>query len=254
LFGTNTFLAAYAHSAHPYDFHKLRYCVAGAEKLQPETRRLWADKFGVRVLEGYGATEASPVVSVNTPMDNKPGTVGRLMTGMDYYLEPVEGIAVGGKLVVRGPNVMQGYLYHGSEGEIVPPSTARGPGWYDTGDVVEVDEDGFIRIVGRAKRFAKVAGEMVSLAAVEEIAAKLWPDSKHAAIAVPDAPKGEAIILVTEEKAAERRPFLECAQEVGASELHVPRRFLVVEAVPLLGSGKVDYRRTTELIREQVQE
>ncbi|MGQ0657644.1 MAG: AMP-binding protein [Chromatiales bacterium] len=254
LFGTNTFLSAYARSAHPFDFYRMRYVVAGSEKLQGDTRRVWAEQFGIRVLEGYGATEASPVVSVNTPMGNRPGTVGRLLTGIEYYLEPVEGMMNGGKLIIRGPNVMKGYLYHGSDGEIVPPVTTRGPGWYDTGDVVEVDQDGYIRIVGRAKRFAKVGGEMISLTAVEEIAARVWPKGHHAAVTVADARRGEMIILVTDSKQADRRQMLEGARALGASELHVPRRVLVVEGLPLLGSGKVDYRRALEVAKQLAQE
>ncbi|MCG3200415.1 MAG: Bifunctional protein Aas [Gammaproteobacteria bacterium] len=247
LFGTNSFLAAYAQSAHPYDFHTLRYAIAGAEKLQAETRRAWAERFGIRILEGYGATEASPVVSVNTPMANKPGTVGRLLTGIEYYLEPVEGMAQGGRLVIRGPNVMKGYLYHGSDGEIVPPATSRGAGWYDTGDIVEVDPDGYLQIVGRARRFAKVGGEMISLAVVEEIAAAAWPGESHAAVAVADTRKGEHIVLITRQTDADRRHFLQCAHRLGHSELHVPKRFVVVDALPLLGTGKLDYRRLMAL-------
>ncbi len=248
LFGTNSFLAAYAQSAHAYDFHTLRYAIAGAEKLQAETRHLWAERFGIRIFEGYGATEASPVVSVNTPMAHKSGTVGRLLTGIEYYLEPVEGIAQGGRLVIRGPNVMKGYLYHGSDGEIVAPATSRGAGWYDTGDIVEIDPDGYLQIVGRAKRFAKVGGEMISLAVVEEIAAAAWPGKSHAAVAVADVRKGEHIVLVTQQTDADRRHFLQCAHRLGHSELHVPKRFVVVGALPLLGTGKLDYRRLTALV------
>lgn len=250
LFGTNSFLSAYARSAHPYDFYRMRFVVAGAEKLQPETRRIWAERFGIRVLEGYGATEASPVVSVNTPMGNRAGTVGRLLTGIDHYLEPVDGIPEGGKLIIRGPNIMKGYLYHGSEGAIVPPAASRGPGWYDTGDVVEVDSDGYVRIVGRARRFAKVGGEMVSLAAVEELAANVWPKGRHAAVCIADSRKGESIILVTDRNGAERRQFVEYAREAGVSELCIPRRVLVADSLPLLGSGKVDYHRTLDLVKQ----
>jgi acyl-[acyl-carrier-protein]-phospholipid O-acyltransferase/long-chain-fatty-acid--[acyl-carrier-protein] ligase len=190
------------------------------------------------------------VVSVNTPLANKPGTVGRLLTGIDYYLEPVEGIATGGSLVIPGPNVMRGYLYRGSDGEIVPPVSGRGAGWYDTGDIVEMDDDGFLRIVGRAKRFAKVGGEMVSLGAVEEIAMARWPGVLHAAVAVPDPRKGEVIVLVTQQADADRRQFLDAVQRSGASELHVPRRIIVVDEMPVLGTGKLDYPRISEIARQ----
>lgn len=253
LFGTNTFLAGYARYAHPYDFYSMRYVVAGAEKLQEETRRLWAERFGIRVFEGYGATEASPVISVNTPMHNRTGTVGRLLTGIEHYLEPVEGLEEGGRLVIRGPNVMKGYLFHGAD-EIAPPWTeARGAGWYDTDDVVTVDEDGFVSIIGRVKRFAKLGGEMVSLAAVEELASRAWPDAVHAAVTLSDARKGEQIVLLTEQADAERKRLVEAARRGGYSELMVPRRVVPVESVPLLGSGKIDYRAAGILAAERAQ-
>src|SRR5690606_12191471 len=144
---------------------------AGAEKLTDDVRQLWHEKFGIRIFEGYGATEASPVIAVNHPRAHMSGTVGQLLVHIDHYLAPVSGIADGGELVVHGPNVMLGYLFHGSDGAILPPWTAaRGAGWYATGDIVTVDTNGYVSIRGRAKRFAKIGGEMVSLAAVEELA------------------------------------------------------------------------------------
>jgi acyl-[acyl-carrier-protein]-phospholipid O-acyltransferase/long-chain-fatty-acid--[acyl-carrier-protein] ligase len=250
LFGTNTFLSAYAQHAHPADFRSLRYVIAGAEKLQAETRRIWSEQFGIRILEGYGATEASPVVSVNTPLACKAGSVGRLVSGMEGRLEPVEGITQGGRLVIRGPNVMRGYLYHGSDGELIPPVAAPGPGWYDTGDIVDIDDEGYLYIIGRAKRFAKIGGEMISLAVVEEVATAAWPARLHAAVSVADSRKGEAIVLVTEQPDADRRSFLAQAQKLGVSELHVPRRFVVTAQMPVLGTGKLDYRGVDELVRQ----
>lgn len=241
LFGTNTFLGGYAKAAHPYDFYSVRYVFAGAERLKPETRELWQQKFGLRVLEGYGTTECSPVVAGNTPMDYRPGTVGRLMPGMDYRLEPVAGLARGGRLHVRGPNVMAGYLLHEGPSELQPPASLFGQGWYDTGDIVELDEDGFITIQGRAKRFAKIGGEMVSLTVVENLAAELWPEALHAAVVLEDPGKGEAVILLTEQRDAERSALARRARESGAGELVVPRRLMVVPQVPLLGTGKIDY-------------
>lgn len=249
LFGTNTFLAGYARYAHPYDFYSMRFVVAGAEKLQEETRRIWADRFGIRIFEGYGATEASPVIAVNTPMGNRPATVGPLVTGLDHYLEPVEGIDEGGRLVIHGPNVMQGYLFHGHK-DLAPPWTERrGAGWYDTGDIVRIDEDGFVTIVGRARRFAKIGGEMVSLTAVEELAARLWPQATHAALAMEDSRRGEQIVLLTSQPQAERRPLVESAQRHGFSELAVPRRVVPVDEVPVLGTGKIDYRAVLALLQ-----
>ncbi len=242
LFGTTTFLRGYGRSASPYEFYTMRFVFSGAEKMTEETQRLWNDKFGIRIFEGYGATEASPVLAVNNPHANQPGSVGQLLTRMDYYLEPVTGIRSGGELVVRGPNVMLGYLFHGSDGEIIQPWTERrGAGWYETGDIVEVSDEGYIRIVGRAKRFAKIGGEMVSLAAVEELAMLAWPDHLHAALAQSDARKGEQIVLVTTAADAERATLVSAARAARIGELLIPRRLVHVEQLPLLGSGKIDY-------------
>ena len=172
LFGTDTFLAGYARTANAYDFRTLRYVFGGAEPVKAETRRLYMEKFGLRILEGYGVTEASPVLAVNTPMFNRIGTVGRLLPGIEPRLEPVPGIEEGGRLFVRGPNVMIGYFRADNPGELEPPPD----GWHDTGDIVAIDAEGFVTIKGRAKRFAKIAGELVSLGAVEDLVAGLWPD------------------------------------------------------------------------------
>lgn len=252
LFGTNTFLAGYAKHAHPYDFQAMRYVIAGAEKLTDDTRRIWNDKFGIRIFEGYGATEASPVIAVNTPMANKPESVGQLLAKMESYIEPVEGIATGGRLVVRGPNIMRGYLFHGGDGHHYPPSTERGQGWYDTGDIVNVDKDGFISIVGRHKRFAKIGGEMVSLLQTEELALLAWPDYTHAAVSLPDARKGEQVILLSEYPECERSDIVDAAKHSGAPELAIPKKVVYHEAIPLLGSGKIDYPALREIAKETV--
>ena len=252
LFGTNTFLRAYGQHAHDFDMYRMRYVIAGAEKLTDDTRALWADKFGVRIFEGYGATEASPVIAVNFPHANRRGTVGRLVTMTEHYLEAVDGIAVGGELVVRGPHVMQGYLFHGSHGAIIPPWTQRaGAGWYASGDIVVVDDDGYISIKGRAKRFAKVGGEMVSLAIVEELAAQLWPQGIHAALAVADSRKGEQIVLFSDTEAANRAELLTAARAAAHSELALPRQIIHHQAIPLLGSGKINYPALRELYLRQ---
>jgi acyl-[acyl-carrier-protein]-phospholipid O-acyltransferase/long-chain-fatty-acid--[acyl-carrier-protein] ligase len=250
-FGTNTFLKNYARFAHPFDFHSLKVVVAGAEKLHDDTMTLWARKYGIRIIQGYGVTETSPVISVNNLMSNKAGTVGRIISGMEYYLKPVEGIEHGGNLIVKGPNVMQGYLFHDKPGKIHPPSTERGAGWYNTGDIAEIDEEGFISIKGRVKRFAKVAGEMVSLSAVEELASLTWPEKHHAAVAVADERKGEKVILVSENKQAERKPLQEMAREKHIGELFIPREVIVVDKIPVLGSGKTDYISLAKLVESK---
>ncbi len=193
LFGTDTFLAGYAKNAHPYDFFNMRLVVAGAERLKPENRQLWMDRFGLRVLEGYGATECSPVIAVNTPMHFRAGTVGRLLDGMEYRLEAVPGIEEGGRLHVKGPNIMLGYLRADNPGVLEPPPD----GWYDTGDIVSVDARRFITILGRAKRFCKIGGEMISLNAIELKLSELYPEESHAVVAAPDKKKGEQLALFT---------------------------------------------------------
>lgn len=254
LFGTNTFLAGYARHAHPFDFFNMRYVVAGAEKLQEETRRLWMDKFGIRLLEGYGATEASPVIAVNTPQACKAGTVGRLLPGIKHYLEPVAGITRGGRLVISGPNIMKGYLFYGNDGELVPPWSPRGPGWYDTGDIVEIDDDGYVHILGRAKRFAKIGGEMVSLTAVEELAAMTWPDHVHAATVRHETRRGEQIVLVTTCEQATRKELTAMARTQHLPELLLPREIRHHPEIPVMGSGKTDYHAIQELIETQESE
>jgi acyl-[acyl-carrier-protein]-phospholipid O-acyltransferase / long-chain-fatty-acid--[acyl-carrier-protein] ligase len=247
LFGTDTFLAGYARAAHPYDFRSLRYILAGAEPVKEATRRVYMEKFGLRILEGYGVTETAPVLAINTPMFNRFGTVGRLMPGMEARLEPVPGVDEGGRLFVRGPNVMLGYLRAENPGVLEPPPE----GWHDTGDIVTIDEDGFVAIKGRAKRFAKIGGEMISLAAVEALASELWPDAPSAAATVPDPRKGERLILVTQKAGATRGAFQAFAKARGASDLMIPAEVLVIDRLPLLGSGKLDHAAVTNLVRER---
>ncbi|MBG0793416.1 acyl-[ACP]--phospholipid O-acyltransferase [Methylocystis sp. H62] len=247
LFGTDTFLAGYARPAHAYDFRSIRYVVAGAEPVKQSTRDLWMEKFGVRILEGYGVTEASPVLALNTPMFNRFGSVGRLMPGVEHRLEPVPGVEDGGRLLVRGPNVMMGYLKIDKPGVVQPTEN----GWHDTGDIVAIDAQGYVTIKGRAKRFAKVGGEMVSLAAIEQLAAELWPDALSAAATEVDPRKGERIILVTQRKDATRADFQAYAKSKGASDLMIPAEVAIVEQVPLLGSGKLDFAAVTRMVRER---
>jgi acyl-[acyl-carrier-protein]-phospholipid O-acyltransferase / long-chain-fatty-acid--[acyl-carrier-protein] ligase len=246
MFGTNTFLNGYARKAHPYDFRSLRYLFAGAEKLQDATVNQWTRKFGVRPLEGYGVTECSPVLSVNAGIDPRIGSAGRLVPGVEYRLEPVEGIAEGGRLLVRGPNVMRGYLNTAANEAFQALN-----GWYDTGDLARVDEDGFVFILGRLKRFAKISGEMVSLTAVEEALAGAFPHhGPHCEIAVlnrPDPGKGEVLLAVTNEPKLTLDELRTAIRAKGLSNLCVPRSIKVVDEIPKLGSGKVDYRGMANL-------
>lgn len=236
MFGTDTFLNGYARVADPYDFRSIRAIFAGAEPVKATTRQLYAERFGVRILEGYGATETAPVISINTPKQVKTGTVGRLLPGLAARLEPVEGLE-GGRLMLKGPNVMLGYLRAGKGGVIEPPED----GWFDTGDLVSFDENGFLSIEGRVKRFAKVGGEMVSLQAVEQLAEHVWPGVRHAAVAVADARKGERVILASESAPGGREALLRGAREMGVPEIMTPAEVVEMKTLPLLGSGKTDY-------------
>jgi acyl-[acyl-carrier-protein]-phospholipid O-acyltransferase/long-chain-fatty-acid--[acyl-carrier-protein] ligase len=244
IFGTNAFLKGYARMGDPYDFRSLRYAFAGAEAVQEETQRLWFEKFGIRILTGYGATETAPVLAVNTPMHYRAGTVGRFLPGIRWRLEPVAGLGRGGRLWVEGPNVMLGYLRYEQPGVLQPPED----GWYDTGDIVEVDKEGFVTIIGRAKRFAKVGGEMVSLGAVEDLITGLRPEGHHAVIALPDPRKGERLVLVTTDETLERGDLVAAARGKGMSEIMVPAEIVRMPKLPVLGTGKTDYPEVQKIV------
>lgn len=243
LFGIDTFLYNYAKAAQPHHFYSLRYVFAGAEKLREETKKIWIEKFGIRLHEGYGATETSPVLSINTSMQYKTGTVGRLLPGITARLVPTEGINDGGRLFVSGANIMLGYLLHTSQGMITPPTD----GWHDTGDIVAIDKQGYITIKGRAKRFAKIAGEMISLIAVEEAVHALWPTYTNAVISVPDDNRGERLILFTSNPAAQQTELMAHFKASNISDLACPKKMILLNELPLLGSGKIDYNALANL-------
>lgn len=251
MFATNTFLLNYARRANPYDFRSVKLCIAGAEKLQDDVRRLYSDKFGLRIIEGYGATECAPVVAANTVFGNKPGTVGTLMPGMEWKLEPVPGIEDGGLLHVRGPNTMMGYWRESNPRVFEWPESTFGEGWYNTGDIVNIDSDGFIEIKGRVKRFAKVAGEMVSLELAEKLAERVSPKSVHASTTRPDPKRGEMILLLTQDRNLKREQLVQAARDLGSPELAVPRQIIYVDKIPLLGSGKKDYPAINQLAEQR---
>lgn len=243
LLATDTFINQYARAGREGDMSSVRLAVCGAERVKDETRALVRRKFEIEILEGYGATEASPVVAANMLENNRPGTVGTLMVDMDYELIPVEGISEGGRMRIRGPNIMMGYLRASNPGVLERPEG----GWHDTGDIVSVDTDGCIRIKGRVKRFAKIAGEMVSLAVVENCASAIWPDNLHAAATMPDPRKGEQIILLSDAKNCNREDILSWAQNHGVPELSVPKKVFYVDEIPVLGTGKIDYGRIQKM-------
>lgn len=247
LLSTNTFLHGYARKANPVDFNSLRYLFAGAEKLQENVAQTWNQRFGVRVLEGYGVTECSPCVSVNTPVFLKYGSTGKLLPGVEYKLEPVEGVPEGGRLLVRGPNVMRGYLN--------PEANARFlalQGWYDTGDVARVDAEGFLSILGRLKRFAKISGEMVSLTTVEDALSGAFPQYglrfQIAVVSKPDLDKGEMLVAVTNEPHLGLEDIRAAIRARGLPNICIPRELKVVKELPRLGTGKVNHRALEKII------
>jgi acyl-[acyl-carrier-protein]-phospholipid O-acyltransferase/long-chain-fatty-acid--[acyl-carrier-protein] ligase len=248
-FSTNTFLNGYARKANPFDFRALRLLAAGAEKLQEATATTWARQFGARVLEGYGATECSPCITVNTPLNPRFGSAGRFLPGMEYKFEPVEGVAEGGRLWVRGPNIMRGYLNAEANEKFL-----AGGGWYDTGDIARVDEDGFLHLLGRLKRFAKVSGEMVSLAAAEEALDGAFPQYglrfRIAVLARPDTDRGETLMAVCNEPKLQLDEIRAVIKAKGLSNLYVPREIKYMRDIPKLGTGKVDHRELQKTISE----
>ena len=254
LFGTDTFLNGYARAAHPYDMRKVRILLAGAEAVKERTRQLYMDKFGVRIFEGYGVTETAPGLAMGTPLAAKAGTLGRILPLIETRLEdvpgipPVQGDMRVGRLHVAGPNVMLGYLRAEKPGVLEAPVG----GWYDTGDIVGLDAQNYVRIMGRAKRFAKIGGEMVSLSAVEALAAEIWPSAISVAASLPDPRKGERIVLLTQDGKAARDAFIKHVREKGVSELNIPAEIMIIDKVPLLGSGKPDFVAAATLARERV--
>lgn len=246
LLSTSTFLKGYARFADPYDFRRLRYVIAGAEKLSPEVVQTYHQQFGLRVMEGYGATETAPVIAANSMMAHANGSVGRLLPGISADIEPVAGIDEGGRLFVHADNVMLGYLRADNPGVLEASPTIAGKRRYDTGDIVDIDSKGYVFIKGRAKRFAKIAGEMVSLDSVEKLAAATSADSQHAVINIPDAKKGEALVLFTTDNGLTRKQLQQTAQTMGLPELAVPRDIRVLNEIPVFSSGKTNYPQLAE--------
>ena len=248
MFGTNTFLNGYARRANPYDFNSVKFLVSGAEKVQEATANTWARKFGVRLLEGYGATECSPAICLNSRLELKFGSVGRFLPGIEWRLEPIEGVAEGGRLLVRGPNIMRGYLNADANARFQSLG-----GWYDTGDIVRVDDEGFVFVLGRLKRFAKVSGEMVSLTAVEEALSGGFPQYGNrfevAVVSLPDEDKGEMLIAVSNDSRLSLEQIRSVIKGRGMTNLCVPRELRHLREVPKLGTGKVNHRELQEWVR-----
>lgn len=248
LFATDTFLQQYMRASADGGLNSLRIAVCGAERVREETRKSAAERFSFEVLEGYGVTECAPVLAANQPGDIRAGTIGKMLPGIESRLEPVEGLEDAGRLWVRGPNIMKGYISADSPGEVI----SLNQGWHDTGDVVSVDDEGYFIIRGRIKRFAKIGGEMVSLTVVENCASAVWPDHMHAAAIIPDPRKGEQIMLVTDHPNPKRPELLRWAQTHGVPAIAVPKKIVSVESLPVLGTGKLDYVSVTRLAKEAI--
>ena len=239
MFGTDTFFRGYGRIAHPFDFHNIRFMFGGAEAVKPDTRNIWVERLGIRVLEAYGATECSPVVSANNRIFNRFGSIGKLLPAIEYKIEPVPGIEKGGELVVRGPNIMMGYILPDNPGVLVPLEG----GWYHTGDVVEIDEIGFVYIRDRIKRFAKIGGEMVSLNAVHEMVCKAYEtdgEFQYGVVAIPHESKGEQIVLATNNRNVSQDGLHAYIRANAMSELFLPRIILYMEKLPVFATGKAD--------------
>jgi acyl-[acyl-carrier-protein]-phospholipid O-acyltransferase/long-chain-fatty-acid--[acyl-carrier-protein] ligase len=236
LLASNSCMAGYAKNAEPFDFFEMRYVICGGDKMRESTSKIWYEKFGIQVLEGYGVTEGSPVVGVNRHGRNMSGSIGLPLPCVRTSIAPVDGVVDAGRLVIRGPNVMKGYIT--SDGSITPAPEEG----YDTGDIVTINDEGFITIIGRAKRFAKIGGEMISLAQVEEAVQSVWPDETHAVVSIPDETRGEVIVVVTERQNPDRDELRVALTQKGLPELAIPKKIIPVEALPRIGVGKIDYQ------------
>lgn len=240
MFGTDTFFRGYAKIAHPIDFHNIRFMFGGAEAIKPDTRNMWVERFGIRVMEAYGSTECSPVVTANNRIFNRFGSIGKLLPKIQHKIIPVDGIENGGELVVKGPNIMMGYIMPDNPGVLVPLEG----GWYHTGDVVDIDEIGFVFIKDRIKRFAKIGGEMVSLNAVDEMVRNAYARSgaeySYGVVSVPHESKGEQIVLVTNNKDVTQDGLHSFIRSNGMSELYLPRIILYHDSLPVFATGKAD--------------
>lgn len=252
MFGTDTFFRGYGKIAHPFDFHNVRFMFGGAEAIKPDTRNMWMERLGIRVMEAYGSTECSPVVCANNRIFNRFGSIGKLLPAIEHRIVPVDGIEKGGELIVKGPNVMLGYIMPDKPGVLVPLED----GWYHTGDVVEIDEIGFVYIKDRIKRFAKIGGEMVSLNAVQEMVCKAYEwmgaEFQYGVVAIPHESKGEQIVLVTNNKQVTQEVIHDYIKNNGLSELYLPRLILFKEQLPVFATGKMDNVSLKKLVLEDL--
>ncbi|GAB6182562.1 AMP-binding protein [Thermodesulfovibrio hydrogeniphilus] len=249
--GTPSFWWGYLKKSEKGDFDSVRIMVSGADKCPQALRDAFWEKHNKILLEGYGTTETSPVISVNTPDANKPGSVGKPLPNLkvmieDYYTgKECEPNKVG-RILVSGDCVMKGYYDDFEETAI-----RIRHGFYDTGDMGFLDEEGFLWHAGRLKRFVKIGGEMVSLVKVEDELEKILPKGVECcAVEIPDEIKGAKIIVAVTQKVDEKKIMKQLSETL--PKIYLPKSFIVIEELPKMGSGKIDFRKVTELVKERV--
>ncbi len=248
---TPFFLSSYLRAAKPGDFSSLRIVVVGADKMPDRLREGYESQHGVATFEGYGATETSPVVSVNLPGQNKPGSIGKPLPGVQVRIVDVdsgEDLPAGeeGKLLVKGDLVMKGY-FDDLEETILHINN----GWYETGDMGMLDEDGYLWHRGRLKRFVKIGGEMVSLVRVEMELEALLPEGVECCVVeMPDVRKGAVLAVAVSEEVDQKSLLKTLGKRL--PPIAMPKHFVVLEELPKMGSGKVDFRTTTTLVQERL--
>ena len=249
--GTPAFLTGYLQKSEDGDFKSVRLLITGADKCPDALRRGYWEKHGIILLEGYGTTETSPVISVNTPQHNRAGSVGRPLPNVEVRLENYEtgeecGVNQIGKVLVKGPSVMSGYF-----DDFEATSMHLRHGWYDTGDMGYEDDEGYLWHVGRLRRFLKVGGEMVSLVRVEDALEKLLPDDCSCCVVeVPDTVRGARIVAAVTAQVDEKALLAQLAETL--PRIAIPKQFVVLPELPKMSSGKLDFRAITDLVRDLV--
>ncbi len=250
--GTPSFFWGYLQKSEPGDFKSLRLMIAGADKCPDALREGYMQKHGSMLLEGYGATETSPVISVNTPEANKPGSIGKLIPGVQLRIENFETgekckTGETGKIMVKGDLVMKGYY---KDKELT--DEVLKDGWYNTGDMGYFDEEGFLFHAGRFKRFAKIGGEMVSLVKIENILEKYLPEGVVCCVVdIPDDRKGSYIVAAVSAEVHKMEILRKMMNDLPSIAL--PRDFVILESIPMMGTGKVDFRSVTKIVSEKME-
>jgi acyl-[acyl-carrier-protein]-phospholipid O-acyltransferase/long-chain-fatty-acid--[acyl-carrier-protein] ligase len=247
--GTPSFFWGYLQKSEPGDFKSIRVMVAGADKCPDALREGFMKKHGVTLLEGYGATETSPVVSVNSHENNRPGSIGKVLPNVSVRIEHLETgkkckVGEVGKILVKGDLIMKGYL---NEPELT--AEAIKDGWYNTGDMGFLDKDDFLWHAGRFKRFVKIGGEMVSLVKVENVMEQHLPEGVSCCIVeIPDEMKGATIVAALTQDINKIAILRKMGKEL--PNISLPRQFFVIPELPMMGTGKIDFRTVTDMVHE----